>query len=314
MGREAPWTGPCWAVVLGRPRGLRRGAARRGGGAGGSHRGGGGKGGQLGGLERGAWGPLRLSRPRKASAEPCCPHVGEGSPLHAALLPETLGAASPSAGWSPRPRRSAPTSLRLHGHLTTSSPRTPGVCQPVSEHRSRPLSEAVSSSIKRGCRCTPLDSERDEDKGTSRHQNVPGPVCQIRAMMPHLHNEPVGSRQLKSTRCPELGPEATAPPSPAQVVCEAARGGPSGCEGGLSTSQGEEMSFDCVQFFLIQFLVRSPWAATLLQTAPPGRARGLGAGTPASGSLCSVFGNRTSPHCPGRLSHARAMDARDEGG
>lgn len=94
-GREAPWTGPCWAVVLGRPRGLRRGAARRGGGAGGSHGGGGGKGGQLGGLERGAWGPLRLSRPRKASAEPCCPRVGEGSPLHAALLPETLGAASP---------------------------------------------------------------------------------------------------------------------------------------------------------------------------------------------------------------------------
>lgn len=158
---------------------------------------------------------------RRALLSPC----GRGEPPPRGSAPGNARGSLSLCRLVPATSPLAPTSLRLHGHLTTSPPRTPGVCQPVSEHRSRPLSEAVSSPIKRGCRCTPLDSERDEDKGTSRHQNVPGPVCQIRAMMPHLHNEPVGSRQLKSTRCPELGPEATAPPSPAQVVCEAAHGG-----------------------------------------------------------------------------------------
>lgn len=49
----------------------------------------------------------------------------------------------------------------------SSTLHTPGVYQPMSLRRSRPLSEAVSSSIKWGYRCTPPNSERDEDKGTS---------------------------------------------------------------------------------------------------------------------------------------------------
>lgn len=179
---------------------------------------------QLGGLERGEWGPRRLSQIQEGQRQALPPPWGRGEPHYVPLLPETLGAASPSAGRFPdftsrHPLLSPPPWPPLTTSPRAPPPHTPRVCQPMSLRWLRPLSEAVSPSIKRGYRCTLPRSEKDEDKGTSRHQNVTWQVCQIRAATAHLHNKPAGSRQLKSTQVASLGPGAIALPSPPQFVC-----------------------------------------------------------------------------------------------
>lgn len=127
---------------------------------------------QLGGPERGEWGPRRLSQIQEGQRRALPPPWGRGEPHYVALLLETLGAASPSAGRFPdltsrHPLLSPPPWPPLTTSPRALPPHTPRVCQPMSLRWVRPLSEAVSPSIKRGYRCTLPRSERDEDKGTS---------------------------------------------------------------------------------------------------------------------------------------------------